>query len=80
MRNDFERGAYNIEEHNHIEWSTERLEARIADIQHRMGTIAYSGERLAQNERELDSIAFELTQRYSEKKLGEIALAWESRG
>lgn len=79
MRNDFEQGAYNVHEHNHIEWSTERLEARIADIQHRMSIIAYSGERLAQNELELDLCAFELAARYREHKLGEIAMAWEGR-
>lgn len=64
-----------IERHtkSHIEWSTERLEARIADIQHRMGMIAYSGDRLAQNERELDLCALELSCRYREQKLGEIA-------
>lgn len=77
--NNFEQGAYNVEEHNHITWPTERLEARIADIQNRMGIITYSGERLAQNQRELDLIAFELASRYREKKLGEIALAWKER-
>lgn len=71
--------AYNINEHDHITWSMERLEARIADIQHRMGMIAYSGERLAQNERELDLCAFELAARYKEQKLGEIAMAWQGR-
>lgn len=73
------QAAYNVEEHNHTEWSTERLETRIADIQHRMGMIAYSGERLAQNERELDLIALELTLRHIDKKLAEVAMAWEGR-
>lgn len=73
------QGPYNVEEHNHLEWSQERLEARVADIQHRIGIIAYSGERLAQNERELDIIAFELACRYRDRKLGEIAMAWEGR-
>lgn len=76
---EYEQASYNIEEHNHIEWSTERLEARIEDIQHRMGMITYSGERLAQNERELDLLSLELAARYRDKKLGEIALAWQGR-
>lgn len=67
---------YNVHEHNHIEWPTERLEARIADIQHRMGMIAYSGARLAQVERELDLIAFELSCRQAEARDLEVEQAW----
>lgn len=70
---------YLQDNHDHINWPQERLEARVADIQHRMGIIAYSGERLAQNERELDIIAFELACRYRDRKLGEMAMAWEGR-
>jgi hypothetical protein len=70
---------YLQDNHDHINWPQERLEARVADIQHRMGIIAYSGERLAQSERELDIIAFELACRYRDRKLGEIAMAWEGR-
>lgn len=44
-----------------------------------MGMITYSGERLAQNERELDLLSLELAARYRDKKLGEIALAWQGR-
>lgn len=69
--------VYNPNEHDHITWTTERLEARIADIQHRMGIIAYSGARLAQVERELNLCAFELAARYRDKKMGEIDTAWE---
>lgn len=79
MRSITDMEVYNINEHDHITWSTERLEARIADIQHRMAIIAYSGERLTQNERELDLCALELSCRYKEQKLAEIAMAWEGR-
>lgn len=68
---------YNIHEHDHITWSTERLEARIEDIQHRMGMIAYSGYRLADNERELDLCALELACRYREQKQAEEDSAWK---
>lgn len=76
---EFIQGAYNKEEHNHYEWPTERLEARIADIQHRMGMIAYSGERLAQVERELDLCALELACRYRDKRLGEMESDWNAK-
>lgn len=75
---EFIKGAYNVHEHNHadeIAWPTERLEARIADIRARMAQVAYSGERLRQNERELDLLSLELTCRYAE----ETNKAWDER-
>lgn len=70
---------YLQDNHDHINWPQERLEARVADIQHRMGIIAYSGERLRQVEHELDLVALELACRYRDKKLEEMNQDWEGR-
>lgn len=73
---------YNVHEHNHAEasvWPTERLEERIANIQTRMAQIAYTGARLADIERELDVLSYELTSRYLETKLSEEDEAWLGR-
>lgn len=73
------QSSYNKQEHNHIEWPTELLEARIADIQHRMGMIAYSDTRLAQNNRELDLLSLELTCRYKDLKESQVEEAWNGK-
>jgi len=73
MRSDFERGAYNVEEHNHIEWPTSRLEARISHLNEMNELVHYSGERLAQVEREIGLCALELSCRYAD----ETNKSWE---
>lgn len=79
---EFIQAAYNVHEHNHADetlWPKERLEARLEDINYRMANIGYTGIRLAQNEREKDLLAFELTSRYKDSKVSEEDEAWLGR-
>ena len=67
------KGAYNVHEHNHIEWHRDALNERLKLLTDNMNNIRYTGERLHQVRREIGLIAFELSCRYSE----ETDQAWE---
>lgn len=80
MRDDFERGGYNIGEHDHITWTDEQLQNRLNELHENTRIIRYSGERLAQVNREIGLIAMEMSERFRERKNQDIEEAWRRHG
>ena len=79
MRSDFEQGAYNVHEHNHVEWTDEQLQNRLSMLYENNRAVGYTGDRLAQVTREMGLIAFEMAERYREQRNQEIDEAWAGR-
>lgn len=71
---------YNPHEHNHIEWSDDRLQQRITTLSENIRIVRYTGERRAQVEREMGIIAFEMSERLREAREQDIEEAWRQHG
>lgn len=67
---------YYPHEHNFVERPTDALQARLAELHVNNKNIGYSGERLAQVQREIGHISFELSERFRESKAEDIEIAW----
>lgn len=71
--------TYNVHEHNFVEWSDDRLQARINELHENNRLIGYTGERKDQVEREMTHIAFEMAERLREAREQQIEEAWNDR-
>lgn len=63
---EFTKPAYNIHEHNHTEWSDERLYQRLTQLTEINQPWQGSRERLRTIQDEMSYIVFEQMQRYGE--------------
>lgn len=77
---EFVQAAYNKEEHNHSEWSDERLQQRAELLQNSIRSIGHAAVRLAEINHELDIIAFEQSERVRHARNEQIEEAWHIRG
>lgn len=75
-RSDFTKGAYNPNDHNHTEWSDDRLSGRVQEITEDMKNITYTGERLQQLQHELMLVTMEQVARYYESHGESVAEGW----
>ena len=71
---------YNVHEHNHIEWSDDRLQNRLNELHENNRQIGYTGERKRQVEREMTLIAMEMAERLRESRNEQIEEAWREHG
>lgn len=62
---------YNVNEHNHIDWSNDRLDERVLILSTSLKEIRHCPERLEQIKRELGFLAFETWCRYEGGEYGE---------
>ena len=72
----FEQANYNVHEHNHTEWSDERLAAEAERVAHLRKTVGYVGERALQMAQRAELTLQEQMWRYAEKKNQQVEEAW----
>lgn len=78
MRGDFIEGAYNKYEHDYLERSDEKLQEQAA-LYSEIRRYSDFGPRREQLDRILGFIAFELSERFRERKNQQIDEAWAGR-
>lgn len=66
---EFVKGAYNIHEHNHTEWSDKRLNEEVATITALYKVVKYTGERERQMKLRMKKATWEQEKRYGETHL-----------
>jgi hypothetical protein len=61
---EFIQGGYNIHEHNHVDWSDERLHEEAVKVAQLRHTVHYVGERALQMAARYNNVTFEEQERY----------------
>ena len=76
VMSEYTQGAYNVEDHNHTEWSDQELSDRLNYLYCQAQEVEYTGERLRDIQREMGKIVYEQTARYAENHNESVADSW----